>query len=543
MENASGIAQDMILAEFVVGHSGAASQSSACGVASAAEASAPGPAGSISPVHGRKRKTPASGGGASGGGRQRLYTVGSVTVCFWALVRILGIGRSRAARLRAARADARYGKRAKCDPRSSDFTTTAFSRIYSHLWHVYESVAECLADEAPIVVAENPFESASLDAVRGVDAFTRAQSTAGPFGEAHPALLVPSEELPTKALPPGCPKDYWWTYLATPAPGGAKGSYSTFKRVWRACFARILHFRKWGTHACCNKCEELRNRLRLAQTLTDKLHFAGLHQQHLERQWRDRMLYWRLRAVSQVEQGDWLCVIVDGADQAKFRVMKSVRWPKDLDSEHRPKVKVVGCLAHGHEISFNFVEENVPKGSNLTIEILVRMLDRLLEESRRPLAAHSDEGRDDCTQRRALPMHLWVQCDNAGGENKNQWLLRFLAVLIDRGSFRTAVLAFLQVGHTHEDIDGIFGIMSMEIAKMMEWDTPMQMLEPGAWLHSLSRLRVACVWFGDAFASPVPPVPGSSSGEWHRICGRCPCGVACCTTSATGSHGWHLLTT
>ena len=492
MENASGIAQDMMLAELVVGHL----QSSA-GVESAAEASAPGPAGgSTSPMRGRKRNTPASGGGASRGGRRRLYAVGSVMVCFTALVRILGIGRSRAARLRAGRADARYGKHAKCDSRSCG--SAVFSRIYSHLWHIYESVAECLANETPIVVAENPFESASLDAVRGVDAFTRAQTTAGPFGEAHPALLVPSEELPTKALPPGCPKDYWWTYLATPAPGGAKGSYSTFKRVWKDCFAKVLHFRKWGTHATCNKCEELRNRLRLAQTLTDKLHFAGLHQQHLERQWRDRMLYWRLRAVSQVEQGDWLCVIVDGADQAKFRVMKSVRWPKDLDSEHRPKVKVVGCLAHGHEISFNFVEENVPKGSNLTIEILVRMLDRLLEESRRPLAAHSDEGPYDCTQRRALPVHLWVQCDNAGGENKNQWLLRFLAVLIDRGSFRTAVLAFLQVGHTHEDIDGIFGIMSVEIAKMMEWDTPMQMVEPGAWLHALSRLRV---WSGNAFAS------------------------------------------
>jgi hypothetical protein len=41
-------------------------------------------------------------------------------------------------------------------------------------------------------------------------------------------------------------------------------------------------------------------------------------------------------------------------------------------------------------------------------------------------------------------------------------------------------LSFLQVGHTHEDLDGIFGVMSMDIAKMLEWDTPMQMAEPRA---------------------------------------------------------------
>jgi len=114
-------------------------------------------------------------------------------------------------------------------------------------------------------------------------------------------------------------------------------------------------------------------------------------------------------------------------------------------------------------MSFTFVEENVPKGSNLTIEILVRALDRIYQD----LADRGEE----------LPAHLWVQADNAGGENKNQWLFRFLAVVVDRGVCRSAVMSMLQVGHTHEDIDAIFGVMSMEIAKTLDWDTPMQMAE------------------------------------------------------------------
>ena len=111
-------------------------------------------------------------------------------------------------------------------------------------------------------------------------------------------------------------------------------------------------------------------------------------------------------------------------------------------------------------MSFNSVEENVPKGSTLTIEVLVQCLERVIGQSLT-----------------ATPPNLWVQVDNCGGENKNRHLLRFLSVLVDRGIFRSCVLSFLQVGHTDEDIDVIFGIMSRGIQHMTEWDAPYQMAE------------------------------------------------------------------
>jgi len=155
-------------------------------------------------------------------------------------------------------------------------------------------------------------------------------------------------------------------------------------------------------------------------------------------------------------------VIIDKADHAKFRVLKVVRLPKAMEGEFRPRVKCVGCLIHGHECSFTMVEQNLEKGSNLTLEVLMRALDRALSASG-----------DDKT----FPTHLWVQCDNAGGENKNQWVLRLLSLLVDRGVFRSAVFSTLQVGHTHEDLDGLLGIMSMEIASTLSWDTPRQMAD------------------------------------------------------------------
>ena len=77
----------------------------------------------------------------------------------------------------------------------------------------------------------------------------------------------------------------------------------------------------------------------------------------------------------------------------------------------------------------------------------------------------------------AAPPNLWVQVDNAGGENKNHHLMRFLSVLVDQAVFPSCVLSFLQVGHTHDDIDRIFGMMPKGIQQLVEWDTPSQMRE------------------------------------------------------------------
>ena len=91
---------------------------------------------------------------------------------------------------------------------------------------------------------------------------------------------------------------------------------------------------------------------------------------------------------------------------------------------------------------------------------------------------HDAHNRHSCARMfNATWMSVGAQADNAGGENKNQWMMRYLSLLIDRGCFRSTCLATLQVGHTHEDIDAIFGIMSTEIAKTLDWDSPMAMAE------------------------------------------------------------------
>ena len=195
-------------------------------------------------------------------------------------------------------------------------------------------------------------------------------------------------------------------------------------------------------------------------------------------------------------------IIIDGANQAKFRVLKATRLPKALEGEFRPRVNCVGTWAHEH---FTLVEQNMERGSNLTLKIIVRALDLAL-------SASGDDGKP-------FPTHFWLQCDSAWGEHKHRWEQRFLAVLVDRWVFLSAVGSTLQVGHTHEDVDGLF--MSMEIATAMGWNHPAQMAEI-VQRRMLGTLDAVCAW--KSWLTPLDDldpkhgIAGLMSSNTHWLC-------------------------
>lgn len=186
---------------------------------------------------------------------------------------------------------------------------------------------------------------------------------------------------------------------------------------------------------------------------------------HLLSQWLDRQLYWRAREAScsfadiaanaafactlssAAYHDSVLTLITDGMDQAKFKVP---RWNslrvKALDKFPRPAIHVTGCWAHGHALQLAVSMPDVAKDSNSNLEVVSRCVDSVL------------------VQRGYLPMHLHIQVDNTARENKNQKVFRWCLALVQRGVFRTISLAFLRKGHTHEDIDGLFGQIAVTIA-------------------------------------------------------------------------------
>ena len=54
------------------------------------------------------------------------------------------------------------------------------------------------------------------------------------------------------------------------------------------------------------------------------------------------------------------------------------------------------------------------------------------------------------SERGFLPPVLYLQLDNTARENKNKFIMTFLALLVERGVFEKIKVNFLLVGHTHE---------------------------------------------------------------------------------------------
>ncbi|XP_052218113.1 uncharacterized protein LOC127835717 [Dreissena polymorpha] len=113
--------------------------------------------------------------------------------------------------------------------------------------------------------------------------------------------------------------------------------------------------------------------------------------------------------------------------------------PVDLLHTH-----VTGVLSHGHGSFHAYVDiGEYPHDPNLTINIILKELLRQAKESNN-----------------FLPPILYIQADNCWRENKNRYVFSFLQLLVSERIFNEVHMSFLIVGHTHEDIDARFSMIS-----------------------------------------------------------------------------------
>ena len=187
------------------------------------------------------------------------------------------------------------------------------------LYPVSESVAEMMPNEPALATKDPTRAPISKEIDEEVAAFHREVFQTGPVGSISSSALPTSSYLPKKMLNPGRPSDLWWLYESCP---GALGCYSTFKRVWRDQFRTIMGFRAFGQHSCCTDCSVLQSKIRVAQSEEEKKNAGARYRQHLREQWRDRQLYAKVKMKSREKNGEMLTIIIDGADQARFRVFK-----------------------------------------------------------------------------------------------------------------------------------------------------------------------------------------------------------------------------
>ena len=138
-----------------------------------------------------------------------------------------------------------------------------------------------------------------------------------------------------------------------------------------------------------------------------------------------------------------LCLIVDGMDQNTIMVLKLCQLVKDIESRYA-KIYLCGVLVHSVGLYIDiWIDSHHKHDNNQVVTLIMHVL------------------QDVCNQRGdILPPKLRIQADNYGRENKNQYMFALCAALVAFKYFVEVHLSFLIVGHTHEDIDQKFNIIS-----------------------------------------------------------------------------------
>jgi hypothetical protein len=137
-----------------------------------------------------------------------------------------------------------------------------------------------------------------------------------------------------------------------------------------------------------------------------------------------------------------MCLIVDGMDQNTTMIPKMRQTVKSTESRFM-KTHLCRVLIHGMGL-YTDVRFNVHQ----------------LHDSNQVVTSIMHAIGDVRIRREKLPPVLRIQANDCGWENKNIYMFGLCAALVEQGYFKEVQLSFLIVGHTHEDIDLRFSIIS-----------------------------------------------------------------------------------
>ena len=246
-------------------------------------------------------------------------------------------------------------------------------------------------------------------------------------------------------------------------------------QVWGVNFGDKLAIREASQHGQCSACVRHKMLIRkLSGDVKARGHQLRQYEAHLLQQYRDRTVYWSNRSMSRIPMQPSgtrkLCIVTDAIDHNKFRYPRSrIFVSKEFSSTVRPAMDMTCVLCHGHHLMLALSEPFVPKNSSWCTELLSHMLHKL----------------GSSLDVRQCEVH--IQSDNCSRETKNNTLTRWAALLTSTHRVKRIQLDFLMTGHSHEDIDQFFSMVSNKIEASPEVHCPsdfVRLLE--GWLSDAS---------------------------------------------------------
>jgi hypothetical protein len=220
---------------------------------------------------------------------------------------------------------------------------------------------------------------------------------------------VDSKEYPSVYVP--CTEDY-------------------FNKIWRTHFSN-LKLRKWLRFTQCGECAKWRairwDRKSSRDEKREAIRELVKHYKFIKKERATA----HAKAAQAIERPtEVLSIAMDGTDQLPRGLPQfSVDTHDDANANDRIKFKFTLARIHGLDLCCYDHLENIQGDPNLTIEILQRTLKR----------AEKLLGK--------LPPQLHIQVDNCFRENKNSYVVNWLATLTERGLFPNGIfLSFLPQG-------------------------------------------------------------------------------------------------
>ena len=128
---------------------------------------------------------------------------------------------------------------------------------------------------------------------------------------------------------------------------------------------------------------------------------------------------------------------------------------KEFDSLVRPTLDLTATIAHGHSVTLALSDVNVAKDSSFAAEMILHSLDKLVASG---------------LDLRKVSLH--IQADNTVREVKNNTTMRLAGALVASHRVHDISICHLISGHSHEDVDALFGGLTTLIEATPELHSP-----------------------------------------------------------------------
>ena len=268
-------------------------------------------------------------------------------------------------------------------------------------------------------------------------------------------------------------------------------SVSNLSKIRRLSYPEYYAKRAGDNFARCSKCDEFQAQKKLTQAGTQaSLLWSKKMKVHMDSAFAHRDLYYLNRFRSKESPHEVLTIMHDKMDHSKTASPALSHKVKHLDGLMKLPLAVTGMLAHGHvdQRYAHYGLDIYSHDANYTVGSFAKLLRDLEappksssrqlfpEPTSHPLYAALLQGAEMCLDplgpvpdilvpAKPLPPILNVQMDNVVSDNKNRLVFCFWYLLVAKRIFREVYVNFMLVGHTHDDIDALFGRWSMALRR------------------------------------------------------------------------------